>query len=156
MKQSESPEVLLVVLHQKDHLPPMAYKVLKHRFFWKWKTCIQMTKRSPRNHNFRQQNNAERLAGVAPGSRSRADFGVSGREDASDLGVSLQQVALNIRNEFGTSLSEVAPGSNLCVSGCENASDFVRSLWESRSGMWCTATSCIHSGKSLQAVLVQR
>ncbi|KAF3526217.1 hypothetical protein F2Q69_00049486 [Brassica cretica] len=56
---------------------------------------------------------------------------------------------------FG-SLWEVAPGSNLCVSGRENASDFVRSLWESRSGMWCTATSCSRSGKSLQAVLVQR
>ncbi|KAF3514621.1 hypothetical protein F2Q69_00029945 [Brassica cretica] len=84
------------------------------------------------------------------------DFGVSGREDASDLGVSLQQVALNIGSDFGTSLWEVAPGSNLCVSGRENASDFVRSLWESRSGMWCTATSCSRSGKSLQAVLVQR
>ncbi|KAF2562114.1 hypothetical protein F2Q70_00015455 [Brassica cretica] len=80
------------------------------------------------------------------------DFGVSGREDASDLGVSLQQVALNIGSDFGTSLWEVAPGSNLCVSGRENASDFVRSLWESRSGMWCTATSCSRSGKSLQAI----
>ncbi|KAF3486615.1 hypothetical protein F2Q69_00054293 [Brassica cretica] len=63
------------------------------------------------------------------------DFGVSGREDASDLGVSLQQVALNIGSDFGTSRWEVAPGSNMCVSGRENASDFVRSLWESRSGM---------------------
>ncbi|KAF3575064.1 hypothetical protein F2Q69_00062824 [Brassica cretica] len=84
-----------------------------------------MTKRSPRNHNFWQKNNAERLAGVALGSRSRADFGVSAREDASDLGVSLQLVALNIGSDFGTSLWEVAPGSNLCVSGRENASDFV-------------------------------
>ncbi|KAF3551139.1 hypothetical protein DY000_02004645 [Brassica cretica] len=78
------------------------------------------------------------------------------REDASDLCVSLQQVALNIGSDFGTSLWEVAPGSNLCVSGSENASDFVRSLWESRSGMWCTSTSCSRSGKSFQAVLVQR
>ena len=69
-----------------------------------------MTKRSPRNHNFWQQNNAERLAGVAPESLSKADFGVSGRGDASDLGVSLQQVALNIGSNFGTSLRKVAPG----------------------------------------------
>ena len=44
------------------------------------------------------------------------DFGVSGREDASDLGVSLQQVALNIGSDFGTSLWEVAPGvKSVCL-----------------------------------------
>ncbi|WZZ72230.1 hypothetical protein YC2023_083600 [Brassica napus] len=83
---------------------------------------------------------------VALRGRSRMlDFGVSGREDASDLCVSLQQVALNIGSDFGTSLWEVAPGSNLCVSRRENVSDFMWSLWESHSGMWCTATSCSRS-----------
>ncbi|KAG5383561.1 hypothetical protein IGI04_035031 [Brassica rapa subsp. trilocularis] len=91
---------------------------------YKCKTCLQIAKRSPRNCNFRQQNNAERLAGVAPASRSRATFSVSDGTNASDLGVSLQQVALNIGSDFSTSLWKVAPGSNMCVSGCENASDF--------------------------------
>ena len=134
----------------------MAYKVLKHRFFRSAKRAFKLQKMSPRNCNFRQQNNAERLAGVAPASRSRATFSVSDGTNASDLGVSLQQVALNIGSDFSTSLWKVAPGSNMCVSGCENASDFVQSLWMSRSGMWCTATSCSRSEKSLQAVLVQR
>ncbi|KAG5383560.1 hypothetical protein IGI04_035030 [Brassica rapa subsp. trilocularis] len=103
-----------------------------------------------------KQNNAERLAGVAPASRSRATFSVSDGTNASDLGVSLQQVALNIGSDFSTSLWKVAPGPNMCVSGCENTSDIVQSLWMSRSGMWCTATSCSRSEKSFQAVLVQR
>ncbi|KAG5414402.1 hypothetical protein IGI04_001969 [Brassica rapa subsp. trilocularis] len=35
---------------------------------------MNFSRESLRNRDFRQQNNAERLAGVAPGSRSRADF----------------------------------------------------------------------------------
>ncbi|KAF3524758.1 hypothetical protein F2Q69_00047773 [Brassica cretica] len=94
-----------------------------------------MTKRSQRNHNFRQQNNAERLAGVAPGSRSRADFGVSGREDTSDLGVSFQQVALNIGSDFGTSLQ-----GQICVS----------------PDVKTQATSCSRSGKVAPGCGAQR
>ncbi|KAF3560183.1 hypothetical protein F2Q69_00017035 [Brassica cretica] len=88
--------------------------------------------------------------------RNEKSWCVSCKITRSDLQVSLQHVALNIGSDFSTSLWEVAPGSNLCVSGRENASDFVRWLWESRFRMWCTATSCSRSGKSLQAVLVQR
>ncbi|KAG5378522.1 hypothetical protein IGI04_026364 [Brassica rapa subsp. trilocularis] len=38
----------------------------------------------------------------------------------------------------------------MCVSRRENASDLVQSLWMSRSGMWCTATSCRRSERSLR------
>ncbi|KAF3524566.1 hypothetical protein F2Q69_00050101 [Brassica cretica] len=42
------------------------------------------------------------------------------------------------------------------VSRDRNASDLSMLLWPGRSGMCVTATSCSRSGKSLQAVLVQR
>ncbi|KAL0749268.1 hypothetical protein Bca101_031271 [Brassica carinata] len=112
-----------------------------------------MTKRPLEKHEFDRQIDAERPRHVAPTSRSglrerpqwvalRGRSGlrfVSSRHgNASDLGASLWQVALG------------------GVSRDRNASDLSMSLWPGRSGMCVTATSCSRSGKSLQAVLVQR
>ncbi|WZZ59114.1 hypothetical protein YC2023_059221 [Brassica napus] len=78
---------------------------------------------------------------------------LSGRslQFGSDLEGSLRDVALG-RSSRATSLcrsGHVAPGDG-------GASDLAVSLRSSRSEMCVTATSCSRSGKSLQAVLVQR
>ncbi|KAG5396745.1 hypothetical protein IGI04_018559, partial [Brassica rapa subsp. trilocularis] len=110
-----------------------------------YKRCLKH--RSLRNHDFRQQNNAERLAGVAPGSRSRADFWclrARGRErlwcvaptgrsgsGATLVGRSERSLQASLRrSERGVRcerLRGVAPGGR---SGLVGHSDFVMSLRE--------------------------